>query len=244
MKTVMSDTHSRFWPQGAARLAGGFYLIVIVAGIAAELVVRQRLVVRNDAAATASNVLANEQLFRWGFAADVVGLLCVVPLIVLLYELFKVVDRRLALTALCFSLVGSAVQATALLGHFAPIILLTRGAALGVDPALLRAQAYMALQLQGIGYAVALAFFGGTMLVRGYLIARSAIVPRVIGILLMVEGIVYLANSFVDFLAPGFASTVLGLLLVTGLAEVALALWLLVRGVNASRWQRYLVPAQ
>jgi hypothetical protein len=117
------------------------------------------------------------------------------------------------------------------------LILLKRGVALGVPIDLLRAQTYMALQLQSIGYAVALVFFGGTMLFRGYLIVRSSIVPRAIGVALMIEGVAYWANSFVDFVAPGFAGAVLQILMVTGLAEVALCLWLLVMGVNVRRWQ-------
>jgi hypothetical protein len=142
-----------------------------------------------------------------------------------------------ARTAIFFSLIGAAVQAMALLGHFAPLILLKRGVALGAPIELLRAQSYMALQLQGIGYSVALAFFGGTMLCRGYLILRSALVPRIIGAALMVEGMAYWANSFVDFLAPGFASGALAILMVTALAEVALCLWFVVMGVNVRRWQ-------
>jgi Domain of unknown function (DUF4386) len=230
-------TEARFWPQGAARLAGFLYLIVIVCGSVAELVVRQRLVVANDAAATANNILTHEQLFRWGFASDLIAGVCVIPLILLLYELLKIINTRIALMAVFFSLVGCAVQSTALLGHFAPLVLLKRGAALGVDPELLRAQTYMALQLQGIGYAVALVFFGGTMLTRGYLILRATFMPRVIGVFLMIEGVAYLANSFVDFIAPGLAQTALAVLMVTGLAEVILCLWLFVMGVNVAKWR-------
>jgi hypothetical protein len=243
MNCALTAAETSFWPRRAARLAGALYLIVIMAGGVAELVVRQRFVVANDAVATANNILAKEQLFRWGFAADLINDLCVVPLIVLLYELLKVVDRRVALTALFFSLIGTAVQSTALLGHFAPLILLKHGAALGVDVDVLRAQAYVALQLQGIGYAVALAFFGGTMMCRGYLIVRSAIVPRAIGLFLMIEGVAYWANSFVDFLAPGRASTALTILMATALAEIALCLWLLVMGVNVERWRKYRASA-
>ena len=235
----MTSSDTRFWPQRAARLAGFLYLLVIAGGIVAELVVRQRFVVVNDPVATADNILANEQLFRWGFASDLIAVLCVVPLILLLYELLKDVNRHVARTAIFFSLIGTAVQSTALLGHFAPLILLKRGAALGVNIDLLRAQTYMALQLQGIGYAVALVFFGGTMLLRGYLIARSGIVPKVIGVALMIEGVAYWANSFIDFIAPGVASTALAVLMVTALAEVALCLWLLVIGVNVTKWQQY-----
>jgi hypothetical protein len=161
----------------------------------------------------------------------------VIPLIMLLYELLKVVNRRLALVALFFSLVGTAVQSTALLGHFAPLILLKRGHDLGVGQELLQAQTYMALQLQGIGYAVALVFFGGTMLTRGYLVIRSGFLPRVIGVLLMLAGGAYITNSFVDFVAPAIAGYAIALLIVPGIAETSLCLWLLIKGVNVARWQ-------
>jgi hypothetical protein len=233
----MTTAENRFWPQGAARLAGFLYLIVIVAGSIAELVVRQRLVVANDPVATANNILTHERLFRWGFASDLIAGLCVMPLMMLLYELLKIVNRRIALMAVFFSLVGCATQSAALLFHFAPLILLKRGPALGVAPDLLRAQTYMALQLQSIGYAMALAFFGGTMISRGYLVLRATFMPRVIGLFLVIEGVAYLANSFVDFIAPVFAPTVFAILMVTGLAEVILCLWLLVMGVNVTKWR-------
>ncbi len=234
---VMDDRAAPFWPQRAARLSGVFYLVVIAGGAIAEVFVRQRFVVAGDPVATANNVLANEAWFRWGFAADLIASLCVVPLIYLLYELLKDGHRHVARTAVFFSLVGTAVQSTALLGHFAPLVLLKRGVAFGVPIDLLQAQTYMALQLQGIGYAVALAFFGGTMVCRGYLIIRSAIVPRAIGVALAIEGIAYWTNSLADFVAPTFAASALRVLMVTGLAEVALCLWLLVAGVNIRRWQ-------
>jgi len=101
----------------------------------------------------------------------------------------------------------------------------------------------MALQLQGIGYAIALAFFGGTMLSRGYLILHARFVPRFIGALLMIEGICYLANSLADFVAPEIASTVLAVLMVSGLAEVVLCVWLLVMGVNEQRWKEQALSA-
>jgi hypothetical protein len=225
-------TSSTFWPQRAARLSGVLYLVIIVAGGFAELGVRERFLVNGDVVATANNILAHERLFRWGFAADVLAGVCVVPLIYLLYELLKDANRHVARTAVFFSLVGIAVQSAALVGHFAPLILLTRGAQFGVSIDLLRAQTYVALQLQSTGYAVALVFFGGTMLCRGYLIVRSGIVPRAIGVMLMIEGVAYWANSFTDFVAPGFGQAALQILMVTALAEVALCLWLLVMGVR------------
>ncbi len=236
----MTTRDTRFSPQVYARVAGLLYLIVIAGGFFAEIVVRQRLVVADDAAATANNILAHEQLFRWGFAAELIPLLCNVLLAVIFYELFKVVDRRLTFLAVAFSLVGTAIEGATLLHHFEPLILLKRGHDLGVNLQLLQAQAYMALRLQSIGFAVALTFFGCFCLAMGTLIFRSGFLPRIIGILLAIEGVCYLANSFANFLAPGIAAQVFAALMVSGLAEVALCLWLLLRGVNVAKWQERL----
>ena len=107
---------------------------------------------------------------------------------------------------------------------------------LGVDQHLLQALTSMVLQLQSIGFATALTFFGGTCLACGYLIYRSGFWPRIIGAFLALEGVAYLADSFANLIAPNVAPALFAALLVTGLAEVILCLWLLIRGVNVERW--------
>jgi hypothetical protein len=67
--------------------------------------------------------------------------------------------------------------------------------------------------------------------------------PRFIGLLLMIEGVAYWANSLVDFVAPGRAQTALGILMVTALAELILCLWLLVMGVNVTKWREQCLTA-
>src|SRR5687768_163236 len=100
-----------FSPVAYARMAGVLYLIVILGGVYAGLVVRGGLVVANDPAATARNIAANEQVFRYGFVAQLIPLLCNMVLAVLFYELLKVVNRRVAMLVVLFSVVGSAVEA-------------------------------------------------------------------------------------------------------------------------------------
>lgn len=229
---------SEISPQKYARLAGFLYLIIIVGGAFAELGVRQRVFVANDPAATAANILAHEQLYRWGFAAQLIPLLCNMFLAILFYELLKIVNRRVAAAVVFCSLTGSAVEAASLLQHYEPLILLKRGAALGVDMPLLEAQVYMTLGLQSIGFSVALTFFGLVCIARGVLIVRSGFLPPFIGAFLVVEGICYLVNSFANFLAPALARQIFDLLLVSALAEVLLCLWLLIRGVNVARWEQ------
>jgi Domain of unknown function (DUF4386) len=106
-------------PRLQARIAGFLYLIIIAGGIFAEFIVRGRLVVSGDAAATAHNILAHEMLYRLGFAAELFYCACAVPLTLLFYWLFKVVSKSAALLVAFFSLVGTAVESVSLLGHFA-----------------------------------------------------------------------------------------------------------------------------
>lgn len=60
-------------PRQTARIAGVFYLLTILARVLADAFVRNRLVVSDDGAATATNIMAHEPLFRLGFAVARVG---------------------------------------------------------------------------------------------------------------------------------------------------------------------------
>lgn len=233
----MTNPTSGFSPRLYARTAGFLYLVIIVCGLFSELFVRQPLVVFHDPAATARNILAHETLFRVGFAAELVEGLCVVFITLIFYELFKVVNRRLALLVVFFSLVGTAIESLDLVNHFSPLIYLQGIQNLGADTATMQILAYMAFTQQSIGFAIALTFFGGFCLVMAPLIFRSGFMPRFIGVLLAIEGVCYLANSFTLFLAPQYSSRVFALLMVSALAEVILCLWLLIMGVNVRQWE-------
>ena len=107
-----TDRVTKAWPQLYARIAGGLYLVVIVGGIFAEIFVRGRLVVDGDAAATAQNIHAHELLYRLGFVAEVLYCACNIPLAVILYKLFRVVNKNVALMMLFFDLVSNTIEAS------------------------------------------------------------------------------------------------------------------------------------
>jgi hypothetical protein len=226
-------------PRLQARVAGFLYLIVIVGGIFAEIFVRGRLVVHGDAAATAHNILAHELLYRLGFAVEVFYCAaCNVPLTLIFYNLFKVVNKNVALLMVFFDLVVTAIESISMLAHFAPLVFLGGGHYLSVFTVeQLQAAAYMSLQLFEHGFAISLVFFGFDLLLLAYLILRSTFFPRLIGVLLAIEGLGYLINSFAAFLAPGLQARIFPYFMATGIGEVALCLWLLVMGVNVQRWK-------
>jgi len=227
-------------PRHLARIAGGLYLIIIVGGFFAIGFVPAAIVVPGDAAATAHNILAHELLYRLGLVAHIIILLCNIPLAVIFYDLFKVVSRRLSLLVVFFTLVGTAVEGANLLNQFAPLMLLGGGHYLSVfTTEQLQALAYMPLDSQAISYDIQQVIYACYLLAAGYLVFRSTFLPRILGVLLAIGGLCYLTNSFATFLAPMFAAGLFPYIQVpSGVAELSLCLWLLVIGVNVSRWEQ------
>lgn len=94
----------------------------------------------------------------------------------------------------------------------------------------------MFLKLHFQGYNICMVLFGSNNLLIGYLIFRSTFLPQFLGVLLAISGFCYLINGFANFLSPAFAAHLVPYILVPGLAELLLALWLVVIGVNVPRW--------
>ena len=226
-------------PRRLARIAGGLYLINIVGGFFAIGLVPALLVVPGDAAASAHNILANELLYRLGFVAHIIISLTNMPLAVIFYELFKVVNRRLALLVAFITLVATAIECASLVYQFAPLIFLEGGRSLsGLTAEQLQAQVSVSLELQVIGQQISFVFWGFYGLVLGYLVFRSRFLPRVIGVLLAIGGLSYLTYSLAYLIAPGFAAHLVPYIQLPSLVgEGSLCLWLLLVGVNVQRWQ-------
>src|SRR5579863_5256655 len=206
----MTERATETSPLLLARLAGGLYLINIVAGAFSYGFVRVAMVAPGDAGATAANILTHELLYRSGFVAVIILLLCNVPLAIIFYDLFKVVNRRLSLLVASFILVATAVETANLLNYFAPLVILDGGhysSAFSAEQ--LQSLAYASLSLQAIGFDVAVVFFAFYDLVIAYLIVRSTFLPRILGVLMAIAGLCYLTNSFANFLSPGLAAHLL-----------------------------------
>lgn len=235
----MPDPALAVRPRRLARICGLLYLYIIAAGTFAEIFVRGRLVVAGDAAATAANLLAHETLFRLGLSAELLHLASDVGVAALLYLLLAPVGRALALLAALMRVSCLLVLGVASLGHFAALRLVAGGGYLETVPEVQRqALALLALRLHGDAYAIALVFFAFACLAAGWLVWRSNFLPKLLGAGLAVAGSCYLAVSFGHFLAPDLASRFsAALLLPCFVAELALALWLSLKGVDEDRWR-------
>ena len=194
-----------------ARIAGALYLVNILLGAFA---------IGYVTAAVGSNVHAHELLFRSGLAAHVVVTVTNIGLALTFYEVFKVVNRRVAILDVFFTLVATAIEASGIVNQLST---LTFGSA-------------------EAAYDVSTVFFGFDALAIGYLVYRSTFMPRVIGVLMFIDGIGYFINSFATILAPDFAAHLVPYIqLPILLGEGPLTLWLLVFGINVARRERLIL---
>ena len=218
-----------------ARLTGVLYLVIIVCAGFGQGLVRGTLLVPGDAAATAANILSDQTLFRLGFTADIVAFLADAAVAVLLYRLLRPVDETVALLSMAFRLIAHpAIGAVNLLNHHAGLLILDEAGPLSGWSAVQReGMARLVLDLHGHGYLIAGAFFGIHCALLGWLLYRSPLFPRVLGLLLGAAAVGYLTESFVGFMTTGYATLTSALVVSTaGVGEVALCGYLLVRGVS------------
>src|ERR1700683_1313986 len=185
---VMMERNAEASPRPRARITGVVYLFYFLTAVLGVFFMGG-IVVDGDAAATATNLLAHESLFRLGLATGLVATAGYIALTALFYGLFKPVNRSLSLLAAFFSLVGCAILAFASLFQLAPLVVLGGSQYLSVFKVeQLRALALMFLELHGQAVNICLVFFAFYDLLIGYLIFRSTFLPRVLGVLMAIEG--------------------------------------------------------
>jgi hypothetical protein len=120
MTTPLAETS----PVTRGRILAALYLLVVIAGITAQSFIADRLVVRDDAARTAANILANMSLYRLGFTIFMLEMIAQVGVSTLFYDLMKPVDKSVARVALVIGLTGCGIKTMARLFYYTPLILL------------------------------------------------------------------------------------------------------------------------
>ncbi|UCH24249.1 MAG: DUF4386 domain-containing protein [Trueperaceae bacterium] len=220
------------------RIAGILYLAIFVL-YPLSTSVRSTLVVPGDAATTVQNVVANETLFRWGMAGEATIFLIEIVLAGVLYVLLRPVSRWMSLAAALARASEGVVMAAANL--FTSILTLVVVGGAGYLAAFDTEQRdALALLFQDANEIVILLwglFFALHLVLLGLLVYWSQFFPRILGILLMLAGVGYFAQSFGTVVAPGLAGVLsTGVLVLAIPGELVFALWLLIRGVDMDKW--------
>jgi hypothetical protein len=225
-------------PRLLGRISALLLLLVLVTGIFAQGLVSDRLIVSGDAAATARNILANQGLYRLGFTVFLIEMVAQVAKTAVWYVLLRPVNRSIAVTAAFIDLAGGVIKTFARVFYIVPLWVLLPTAAgaspvlRGFTPEQVGSIALVLLQINNRGAAAALAFFGFSITLNGYLIFRSTFMPRWLGVLSMIFG-----AGWLTFLYPPLGSRAfLPVVLLTLLGSVVMMVWLLFFGIRDEKW--------
>src|SRR5262249_691341 len=218
----------------AARTAGALYLLLGMVGPVRLIYIPSALIVRDSATATANNIVLHESLFRFGIVSDLLTGLFALCVTLALYQLFKAVDQKLAvLLVILGSLMVTPIYFLNTLND-AAALMLARGTAYSgaFNQSQREALVMLFLGLHRHGVVVSEISWGLWLLPFGLLVIRSGFLPRFLGVWLIINCFAYLAVSFVALLLPQYEATVSNFLFPALFGEVAIMLWLLIRGAR------------
>lgn len=232
--TYFFTSFNRVSPHFKARMTGMVQLLEAIAATFGQIIVLGRLVVPGNAAVTAANILSHRDLYWLGFTSSIIGVIFHIAWAFLMYELFKHVNRSLSKFATFIILVGCAIQTLTCLFYIAPLLILEGdNSVTAFATSQLQEFASIFFKLNKQAFEINLVFFGLWCVLTGYLIFRSTLMPRVLGILFMISGLGWLI-----FLYPPLAHAIFPFIaFISGIGEIPLELWLIVKGINSKRWE-------
>ena len=218
-----------------ARTAGLLYLIVVVTGIVSLIYVPSQITVHGDSSATMRNIAASKSLFQLGIVA---GLICYTAFLVLPLALFKLlspVGRNAAALMVALAVASVPISFISLLYKLDVLTLLSGADYLqGFTTNQLQAQVMLSLDAYSNGVLLSSVFWGLWLLPFGYLVFKSAFLPRVLGVLLMIGCFGDLYDVLGRMLFPSYVDTAIAnfVTLPGSFGEIGICLWLLIMGAR------------
>lgn len=210
----------------AALVAGFAYVLNPVSY--AEFTIYPKLVIAGNIEQTAENIAAHGDLFLVAILCYFLSFVGDVVIAWSLYILLAPVNRSLSLLMAWFQLVYASIALVGVVNLSAVYHLLTTPEYLTVfGPGPLHAQVSLLLHSFRYTWQMSLALFGVHLVLLGYLIYRSGYIPRILGILLVINGLGWVIDSLGPYFFP---HANLGFTFITFFAEILFMLWLLIRG--------------
>ena len=215
------------------RFAGLLYVLISIPGIFALIYVSGKLIVHGNATATASNIAAHETLFRLGIAANLISQILFMWVALALYDLLKEVSRRQAALMLTLIVVPVPIVLLNELNAIAALILVRGADFLSIFEKPQRdSLAMLFLNLHSYGFDITAIFWGLWLFPLGLLVYRSGFIPRLLGVLLMLNSFTFPVNSFTSLLLPQYENIVSRWMKPLSFAELLFMFWLLIMGAK------------
>jgi hypothetical protein len=215
-----------------AKVAGLAYVVTIMLGIFSVSYIDSNILVPDNDAATFDNLMNNGLRFRISIASEIIMYALVVLLSHALYVILKTVNKNLALLALLWR-IGEAIigAGVAVITGFIPLLLINSKGSFEQEQ--LQALVGLFLQVRSAGLDVVLIFIGMGGTVFCYLFFTAKYIPRILAAWGIITYLSMLILALVSILSPSLPeSTKMIFYAPGGLFEIAIGLWLLIKGVN------------
>jgi hypothetical protein len=217
----------------AARVAGWLYIITCIPAPFSLIYVPNTLIVPGNATATAGKILANETMFRLAMAGELINAVVFLFAVLALYRLLEGVNKRRASLMVTLFALSIPLSCLNVLNEFAALVLLKGADFLSVfTRPQLDALAMVFLRLHSYGFVVTEIFWGLWLFPFGVLVYRSGFLPRILGILLVINGFVYPLVAFTALLLPQYRDVVSRTTFPLLFGEAAIMLWLVIVGAR------------
>jgi hypothetical protein len=229
----MSTLHDMNALKKQSRIAALLYILSCLPAPFALLYVPNTLIVRGDAAATASNIRDSEVLLRLGMAVELFSCTVVIFAMLAFYRLFKAVSHKHAMAMMILFLLSIPISYLNVLNDLAALTFARGPAYLSavIDKAQLDAFVLFFLRLHNQGIILAQIFWGLWLFPFGIAVIRSGFIPRFVGIAAIIAGCGYVISSSVSLFLPPSAQGFADLAMILGVGELAF-FWLLIWGAK------------
>jgi len=216
------------------QLAGLLYLIIAIVGGFSIGYMSSVIVAKGDAALTFQNLINNQELFRWGITGDIVVLVLEVVLTVMLYRIFKAYSNTGILIATYARLAMAIIMGMNLINYMIPAIMITQPEYLSTfNLSQLESFTLLFLKAHKYGELAWQIFFSIHLFTLGYVIQKSGKAPKLLGIIMLIGGIGYAGDSFIQFIMVNsklLSVLFSALLILAVISEFWFAFWLLIKG--------------
>jgi hypothetical protein len=216
------------------RVAGLWYLLLVVMAPLSLIYIPSKLFVFDNPALTVSNIAGHVMLFRVGMLDDLLCGVVLIFLVLAFYRLFKGVDKNLALQVAILGGIMPALIDFVNVVNEAGALLIVRNANIlaAFDQPQRDGVVVLLLKMHNAQNTAAELLWGLWLFPLAILVYRSKFLPRFLGVWLGLNGVAYVVLCLIGLMLPQYAGRDFWIAQPALFGELALMLWLVVRGAR------------
>lgn len=222
----------------SARVAGIFYIVLIISGMFSLIYVPSQLIDWEDGAKTVRNISDSQLLWKLGIISNLICFTCFIFLPLALYKLLANIDKSQAVLMVILAIVSVPISYLNIANYIDVLSIINNVEYLKLfTQQQLNFEVMSLLESYDNGNKVVYIFWGLWLFPFGYLVYRSGFLPKFFGIMLMLGCFGYLIDFMGYFLFEGYGKTLFATIvgIPSSIGEIGICLWLLIVGIKVPK---------